>query len=100
MGKGKSGEKVECLNPNTGGSININKDIYDLFVKGIKDSLKNGKSLTYTELVEGIENYFRSNKIVFNKSISWYAVAVKHDLDVKGIIKVYTEKGKKLHKQA
>ena len=90
-------EKIECTNPNTGRRMQIDADTWNLFHKAIKHSLKGGKSLTFTELVEGIEDYFKKNKINFKQSVGWYAVTVKHDLEVRKILKVYTEKGKKLH---
>ncbi len=33
-------QKVECLNPNTGGKMNIDKGTYDLFSKAIYHTLK------------------------------------------------------------
>lgn len=91
-------EKVECLNPNTGGKINIDKDTYDLFSKAIYHTLKKGKALTYTEVVDGIKDCFKQQKTKFKGSVSWYAVTIKHDMHARGIIEVFTEKGKKLHR--
>jgi len=93
----KTNEKVEVANPNTGRKMQIDAETWDLFNRAIKDSLKNGKALTFSEMVEGIEQYIKKNKINFSGSVGWYAVTVKHDLHVKKILKVYTEKGKKLH---
>ena len=93
-----SSSKVECLNPNTGGSMNIDKDIYDLFSKAIYHTLKKGRPLTYTEITEGIHDCFRQQKTAFDGSVEWYTVTVKHDMHARGIIEVYTEKGKKLHR--
>ncbi len=94
----KTLSKVECLNPNTGNSIQIDKDIYDLFSKAIYHTLKKGKVLTYTQIVEGVHNCFKQQKINFDGSVSWYAVTVKNDMDARGVIEVVMEKGKKLHR--
>ena len=91
-------QKIECLNPNTGGSMNIVKKTYDLFSKAIYHTLKKNQPLTYTQIVEGIEDCFRQQKTKFEGSVSWYAVTVKHDMHARGIIEVFTEKGKKLHR--
>lgn len=91
-------QKIECLNPNTGGKMNIDKQIYDLFSKTIYHTLKKNKALTYTEIVDGIEECFKEQKIKFKGSVSWYAVTIKHDMHARGVIEVFTEKGKKLHK--
>ena len=96
----KKTDKVEVANPNTGRHMQIDAETWNLFSRAIKESLKGGKTLTYTEMVEGIHDYLKKNKIKFNQSVEWYAVTVKHDLHVRKIIDVYTEKGKKLHRLA
>jgi hypothetical protein len=89
--------KVECLNPNTGGRMNIDKEIYDLFSKAIYHSVKKGKALTYSQIVEGVKDCFKKQKTRFDGSVEWHIVTVKHDMHARGILKVYTEKGRKLH---
>jgi hypothetical protein len=91
-------QKIECLNPNTGGRMNIDKKTYELFSKAIYHTLKKNQPLTYTQIVEGIEDCFKQQKTKFDGSVSWYAVTVKHDMHARGIIDVFTEKGKKLHR--
>ena len=93
-----SPQKVECLNPNTGGSMNIDKSIYDLFSKAIYHTLKTSEPLTYTQMVEGIYKCFKEQKTKFEGSIEWYAVSIKNDMHARGIIGVFTQKGKKLHR--
>jgi hypothetical protein len=94
----RTSEKVECLNPNTGGNMNIDKRTYDLFSKAIYHTLKKNQPLTYTQIVEGIEDCFKQQKTKFDGSVSWYAVTVKHDMNARGVIEVFTEKGRKLHR--
>jgi hypothetical protein len=91
-------QKVECLNPNTGGRMNIDKKTYDLFSKAIYHILKKNQPLTYSQIVEGIYDCFKQEKTKFEGSVSWYAVTVKHDMHARGVIEVFTEKGKKLHR--
>jgi len=62
--------KIECLNPTTGRRMYIDAATYKLFYKAISHMLK-GKTLTYTELVEGIRTYFKKQKIQFDKSVPW-----------------------------
>lgn len=90
--------KVECLNPNTGGRMSIAKDTYDLFSKAIRQTLKNGKALTYTQIVEGVEDFFKKQNTHFDGSISWYCVTIKNDMESRGAIETFVEKGKKLHR--
>lgn len=91
-------QKVECLNPNTGGRMNIDKSTYDLFSKAIYHTLKKDGDITYTQIVEGIYNCFKKQNTKFDGSVGWYAVTVKNDMEASGIIEVFTEKGKKLHR--
>ena len=94
----KKTNKVEVANPNTGRRMQIDAETWDLFSRAIKNSLKGGKALTYTEMVEGIHDYLKKNKIKFEQSVEWYAVTVKHDLHVRKVIDVYMENGRKLHR--
>jgi len=91
-------KKAECLNPNTGGRMNINKSTYDIFSKAIYHTLKKNQPLTYSQIVEGIHDCFRQQKIKFDGSVEWYAVTIKNDMHARGVIEVFTEKGKKLHR--
>ena len=94
----KPTEKVECLNPNTGGRMNIDKTTYDLFSKAIYHTLKKDGALTFTQMVEGVYDCFKQQKTKFDGSVEWYAVTVKNDMQVRGVIETFTEKGKKMHR--
>ncbi len=91
-------QKVECLNPNTGGKIKIDKTIYDLFSRAIFQTLEKSQPLTYTQIVEGIKDCFKQEKTKFDGSIGWYAVTIKNDMQARGIMEVFTEKERKLHR--
>lgn len=91
-------QKTECFNPNTGNSMFIDADIYKLFQKAIYHTLKATAGITFSEIVRGIKKCFKEDKVKFTKSVSWYAVTVKMDMEVKKIIETYTEKGVKLHR--
>ena len=90
--------KIECINPNTRRSFFLNADTWMLFNKAIAYALKENSPLTYSEIVEGVEKYFKTNAIQFKGSLPWYAVSVKLDMEAKGMIEAFTEKGKKLHR--
>jgi hypothetical protein len=90
--------KVECVNPRTGRKMQIEKQTYDLISKAIYHSLNAGKALTYTQMVEAIYGCFKEQGAQFEGSVEWYAVTVKNDMEVRGIIQTVTEKGKKLHR--
>ena len=65
----KPAAKVECINPNTGGRMNIDAATYDLFSKAIYHTLLGGKQLTYTQIVEGVKNCFQKQETNFDGSV-------------------------------
>jgi hypothetical protein len=91
-------EKVTCLNPNTGSSMNITKDIYRVFHEAISASLSKGEALTYTEIVDSIRKHLKRTKSAFSGSVEWYTVTVRNDMQSRGQLEVFTKQGKKLHK--
>ena len=91
-------KKVECRNLNTGGKMNIAKGIYDLFSKAIYHTLKKDGPLTYTQMTAGVYGCFKKQNTTFDGSVGWYAVTVKNEMEASGVIEVFTEKGKKLHR--
>lgn len=95
----KTSGKIECLNPNTGGRMKIDAEVYDVISKAIYHVLKQNKTpITYTEIVDGVKKCFRENKTKFKGSVSWYAVTVKHDMVARGVIETWMEKGTRLHR--
>ena len=89
--------KVELINPNTGRRMNIDKAIYDTISKAIYHTLKKQGAITFTQLQEGVEECLKEQKTKFDGNVGWYTVSVKHDMHARGVIDVFTEKGKKLH---
>lgn len=92
------GQKVECLNPNTGGRMNIDKNIYELFSKAIYHVLKANKALTFSQIADGVHECFEQQKTKFDGSVGWYTVSVKNDMEARGIIEAFTENGRKLNR--
>ena len=91
-------KKVECLNPNTGRRMNIEKSIYELFSRTITQTLKEKGSITFTQMVKGVHDRFKQQETSFAGKVEWYTVSVKNNMHARGVIEVYTEKGKKLHR--
>ena len=91
-------QKAECLNPHTGRSMNIDKKNHELFSKAIYQSLKGGKELSYSQIVEAIYERFEKQKTKFDGSLSWYAVTVKNDMEARGVIESIVKSGKKLNR--
>ena len=95
----RSTGKVECLNPNTGGKMNIDTTVYGLFSRAIYHTLKKSKQgVTYTDIVSGVKQCFKEQRSTFTGSVEWYTVTIKNDMVAKAVIETFMEKGKKLHK--
>lgn len=90
--------KTVCINPNTGREMLIDTSIYELFSKAIYHALKSKQPLTYSALMQEVKRCFQEQKTAFEGSIEWYGVSVKGDMEVKGIIESFTEKGRKFHR--
>ena len=96
--KTKPAAKVECLNPNTGNRLLIDAGTYTLFSKAIYHTLMGGKSLTFTQMVDGVRDCFQKQNTAFDGSVEWYTVTVKNNMEAKGEMATFKEKGKKLHR--
>jgi hypothetical protein len=93
-------EKITCHNPNTGRMMQVDGSLYEPIARAIRNSLKGGKELTYTELVDAVKGALSKSKTAFPGSVSWYTVTVKHDMQVKGAIEVWDKKGRRMHRLA
>lgn len=88
--------KTACLHPQTGTVLQIDASIYTAFSEAICRRLEKGPG-TYTELVAAIKAHLQKQGTAFERSVGWYAVAVKNDLEARGLIRTAQEKGRKIH---
>jgi hypothetical protein len=93
-------KKILCRNPNTGSVMYIGGDIYTLFEDAIRKVLKKNPAMTFGEMTEAVHRQFAKDKTTFSKSVEWYGVTVKNDLQCRGLVEVWMEKGKKRHRWA
>ena len=89
--------KQECINPRTGRSMMIDKKIYDLFSDAITGILKKEGPLAFYDIVEKLHELFKAKAVKFDRSVDWYAISIKNDMESRGRIRTFTEKGKKLN---
>lgn len=100
MTTAKSFEKIACLNPRTGNTHNIAKEKYEVIAKAIRHVLKHGKGMVLSELIDDVKAYLAQHKTKFEGSLSWYTVSVKLDMEARGTIETYQEKGRKMNRLA
>ena len=94
----KSGQQITTTHPRTGSQLNIDSSIYEPFKAAIIQSLKGNKGKTFTALTDDVTAIIRKKIPGFSKSIAWYTISVRLDLETRGIVETFTEKGQKLNR--
>lgn len=90
--------KTTTTHPRTGSQFRIDSTVYEPFRKAILQSLKGSKGKTFTELTADVGALIRKNLPGFKGSVSWYTISVRLDLETRGLVETFTEKGKKLNR--
>lgn len=90
--------KIIVTHPSTGTERNIDKITYDLFKSAIIQTLKGSTGKTFTELADDVKKIIRKKSPGFKGSAAWYTISVRLDLETKGIVETFTEKGKKFQR--
>ena len=98
MAKALRSKKTTTTHPRTGSGFNIDSDIYIPFKAAILQSLKGSKGKTFTELTDDVVKIIRKKLPGFKGSVPWYTISVRLDLETRGIVETFTEKGKKLNR--
>ena len=84
--------------PRSKREMKIDAAIYEPFKAAIIQSLKGSKGKTYTELNDSVTGIIKKKIPGFTGSISWYTISVRLDLETKGMVETFIEKGKKLNR--
>jgi hypothetical protein len=100
MAKTVKPKKTTTTHPRTGSKFKIDDEIYIPFKAAILQSLKGSKGKTFTELTDDVVKVIRKKMPGFKKSIPWYTISIRLDLETKGIVETFIEKGKKLNRLA
>lgn len=97
MAKGTS-KKTVITNPRTRREVKIDSAIYEPFKAAILQSLKGSKGKTFSELTDDVVKNIRKKSPPFKGSIPWYTISVLRDLETRGVVDNYVEKGKKMNR--
>jgi hypothetical protein len=89
-------KKVIVTHPRTGTERNFDASIYEPFKAAVIQSLQGSKGKTFTELTDDVVKIIKKKMPGFKGSIPWYTISIRLDLETRGIIETFTEKGKKL----
>ena len=91
-------KKVIVTYPSTGTDRKFDAAIYEPFKAAIIKSLKGSKGKTFAEVTKDVSETIKKQIPGFNRSIPWYTISVKRDLETKGIVEAIEQKGKKLNR--
>ena len=98
MAKKVKSKKTIVTHPVTGTERKFDSVIYEPVKSAILQSLKGSKGKTFTELTDDVVKTIRKKMPGFKGSVPWYTISVRLDLETKGIVETFTEKGKKLNR--
>lgn len=88
-------KKIIVTHPVTGTERKFDAAIYEPVKSAILESLKGSKGKTFTELTDDVVKIIRKKIPGFKKSVPWYTISIRLDLETKGIVETFVEKGKK-----
>ena len=91
-------KKTVMTHPKSRRETKIDSSIYDPFKAAILQSLKGSKGKTFTDLTDDVVKIIRKKMPAFKGSIPWYTISVLRDLETRGEVENYVEKGKKFNR--
>ena len=91
-------KKTVITNPRTKREVKIDSSIYEPFKSAILQSLKGSRGKTFSELTDDVVKIIRKKFSQFKGSIPWYTISVLRDLETRGVVDNFIEKGKKLNR--
>ena len=97
MAKANS-KKTVVTNPRTRRETKIDTYVYDPFEAAILKSLKGSKGKTFTDLTDDVVKTIRKSFSEFKGAIPWYTISVLRDMETRGLVDNFIEKGKKYNR--
>lgn len=91
-------KKVTVTHPVTGTTRQFDAAIYEPVKAAIVQSLKGSSGKTFTELTDDVVDMIRKKMPGFTKSIPWYTISVRLDLETRGIVETFLDNGQKLNR--
>ena len=91
-------KKTVITHPESRRETKIDSAIYEPFKEAILQSLKGSKGKTFTDLTDDVVKNIRKRLPSFKGSIPWYTISVLRNLETRGIVENFVEKGKKFNR--
>jgi hypothetical protein len=90
--------KIIVTHPHTGTERKFDASIYEPVKAAIIQSLTGSKGKTFTQLTDDVVKIIRKQIPGFKRSIPWYTISIRLDLETRGVVETFIEKGKKLNR--
>jgi len=90
-------KKIVITHPASRRETKIDAAIYAPFKAAILQSLKGNKGKTFGELTDDVVKNIKKKSPSFKGSIPWYTISILRDLETRGVVENYVEKGKKIN---
>jgi hypothetical protein len=91
-------KKTVITHPESKRETKIDSAIYEPFKGAIIQSLKGSKGKTFGELADDVAKIIRKKLFSFKGSIPWYTISILRDLETRGQVENFVEKGKKINR--
>ena len=91
-------KKTVITNPRTKREVKIDSSIYEPFKAAILQSLNGSKGKTFSDLTDDVVKIIKKKFPEFKGSIPWYTISVLRDLETRGVVDNFVEKGKKMNR--
>ncbi len=91
-------KKTVITHPESRRESKIDSSIYESFKGAILQSLKGSKGKTFSDLTDDVVKTIRKKMPTFKGSIPWYTISILLDLETRGEVENFVEKGKKLNR--
>src|SRR6185503_13887392 len=91
-------KKTVITHPESRRETKIDSSIYEPFKAAVLQSLKGSKGKTFSELTNDVVKIIRKKLSSFKGSIPWYTISILRDLETRGHVENFVEKGKKFNR--
>jgi hypothetical protein len=98
MAKSNKSKKIIVTHPATGTEMKFDEEVYVPVKTAIIQSLKGSKGKTFSELTDDVVKIIRKKLPDFKRSIPWYTISIRLDLETRGMVETFMDKGKKLNR--
>ena len=90
--------KTVITHPESRRETKIDSAIYEPFKAAIMQSLKGSKGKTFSGLTDDVVKIIRKKLPSFKGSMPWYTISILRDLETRGQVENFVEKGKKYNR--